>query len=55
MNISAKIQLHSLSFLGDEFLLFFREFSLSVAMTTNQIQQFGKNHMFGRGRLKEHF
>ena len=44
MNISAKFQLHPpYGFWGDDFLIFFRKFSLSVAMATNQIQQFGQN------------
>ena len=37
------------------FYIFFREFILSVAMGTNQIQRFGQIHKFGRGLLKEHF
>ena len=44
MSISAKFQLHPpYGFWGDDFLIFFRKFSLSVAMATNQIQQFGQN------------
>ena len=43
MNISAKFQLHPL-IASEEmiFLILFREFILSVAMATNQIQRFGK-------------
>ena len=49
MNISAEFQLYSpYGFWGDEF-------SLSVAMATNQIQQLDKIHIFGRGLLKKHF
>ena len=33
----------------------FREFILSVAVATNQIQLFGQNSYVGRGLLKEHF
>ena len=44
MNISEKFQLHPpYCFWGDDFLIIFREFILSVAMATNQIQQFGQN------------
>ena len=44
MNISAKLPLHPpYGFWGDEFWIFFPEFSLSVAMATNQIQQFEQN------------
>ena len=44
INISAKFQLHpTYGFWGDDFEYFFHKFSLSVAMTTNQIQQFGQN------------
>ena len=44
MNISAKFQLHPpYGFWGDYFLIFFRKLNLSVAMATNQIQQFGQN------------
>ena len=45
MNISAKFQLHlSYVFWRDGFWIFFmREFILSVAMATNQIQLFGQN------------
>ena len=44
MNISTKFQLHPpYGFWGDDFLIFFRKFNLSVAMTTNQIQWFGQN------------
>ena len=44
MNISAKFQLHPpYDFWGDDFWIFFREFILSDAMATNQIQWFGQN------------
>ena len=44
INLSAKFQLHPpYGFWGDDFLIFFRKFRLSVAMTTNQIQHFGQN------------
>ena len=44
MNISTKFQLHSPSgFEGEDFLIFFRKFSVSVDMATNQIQRFGQN------------
>ena len=56
MNISAKVQLHPpYGFRGDDFWIFFREFILSVAMATNQIQILDKIHIFGRELLKEHF
>ena len=43
MNISVKFQLHShYGFWGDDLLIIFRKFSVSVAMQTNQIQRFGK-------------
>ena len=57
MNISAKFQLHPpYGFWGDDFWIFFRKFILSVAMATDQIQQFGQNSYvwYGRGLLKEH-
>ena len=41
MNVYAKFQLHPPW--GEEFLIFFRKFTLYVAMATNQIQQFGQN------------
>ena len=42
MNISAKFQLHPpYGFRGDDF--FSHKYSLSVAMATNQIQQFEQN------------
>ena len=42
MNISAKIQQNApYDFWGDDFWIFCRKFILSVAMVTNQIQQFG--------------
>ena len=34
--------------------IFFLKFSRSVAMATNQIQQFGQNSYVWRGLLKEH-
>ena len=44
MNISAKFQLHPpYGFWGDDFLIFFRKFILSVAIATIQIQWFGQN------------
>ena len=43
MNISAKFQLNApYGFWGDDFVIFFRKFILSVAMATNQIQQYGQ-------------
>ena len=54
---SAKFQLHPpYGFWGDDFWIFFREFILSVAMATNQIQLFGQNSYvwYGKGLLKEH-
>ena len=44
MNISAKFQLHPLMASGEMiFFIFFCKYNLSVAMATNQIQQFGQN------------
>ena len=44
MNISKKFQLHPPNGLwGDDFLIYFCKFSLSVAMATNQIKRFGQN------------
>ena len=44
MNIYAKFQLHSsYGFWEEDFWIFFRKLSLSVAMATNQIQRFGQN------------
>ena len=44
MDISAKLQLHPpYGFWGDDFWILVPEFILSVAMATNQIQQFGQN------------
>ena len=44
MYISAKFQLHApYDFWWDDVLIFFREFILSVAMATDQIQRFGQN------------
>ena len=42
MNISTKLQLHPFM-ASEEMIFFFRKFSVSVAMATNQIQQFGQN------------
>ena len=43
MNITTKFQLYPpYGFWGDDFLLFFRKFSISVAMATNQIKRFGQ-------------
>ena len=41
MNMYAKFQLHP--FWGEDFWIFFRKFTLYVAMATNQIQRFGQN------------
>ena len=50
MNMYAKFQLHPpYGFWGEDFLIFFRKFTLYVAMATNQI------HMNRRGLLKKHF
>ena len=44
MNMSAKFQLHPpYGFWGGDLLIFFRKFTLYVAMATNQIQRFGQN------------
>ena len=44
INISAKFKLYPpYGFWGDDFLIFFRKFSLSVAMANNQIQRFVQN------------
>ena len=44
MNISTKFQLHPpFGFWGEDFLIFFRKLSVSVAMATNEIQPFGQN------------
>ena len=42
MNISAKFRF-LWGFWGDDFFSIFRKYSLSVAMETNHIQQFGQN------------
>ena len=56
MNISAKFHLHPpYGFWGEDLFRFFRKFSLSVAMATNQIQWFVKNYMFGRGLFNKYF
>ena len=55
MNISAKFQLHApYGFWGDEILIFFPEFIISVAMATNQIQQFGQNFICSEKRLSKY-
>ena len=44
MNMYAKFQLHPpYSFWGEDFWIFFRKFTLYVAMATNQVQRFGQN------------
>ena len=44
MNMYAKLQLHPpYSFWKEDFWIFFRKFTLYVAMATNQIQRFGQN------------
>ena len=45
MNISTKFQVHPPNgFCGEDFrIFFFCKFILSVAMATNQLQQFGQN------------
>ena len=44
MNMYAKLQLHPpYSFWEEDFWIFFRKFTLYVAMATNQIQRFGQN------------
>ena len=44
MNTYAKFQLNPLyGFWGEDFLIIFRKFTLSVAMAINQIQRFGQN------------
>ena len=43
-NMYAKFQLHPpYGFWGEDFLIFFRKFTLYAAMATNLIQQFGQN------------
>ena len=55
-NISAKFQLHPpYGFWGDDFLILFHKFSLSVAMATIKFSSLDKIHMIHRGLLKEHF
>ena len=56
INNSTKFQLYfPYLFWGDDILIFFHKFNLSVAMTTNQIQMcLDKTDMFDRGLLKEH-
>ena len=56
MNMYAKFQLHPpYNFWGEDFWIFFRKFTLYVAMATNQIQRFGQNSYECRGLLKKHF
>ena len=44
MNMYAKFQFHPpYDFWGEDFWIFFRKFTLYVAMATNQIQRFGQN------------
>ena len=44
MNMYVKFQLHPpYGFWGEAFWIFFRKFTLYVAMATNQIQRFGQN------------
>ena len=43
MNILTKFQLHPPYGFWEDSLIFVRKFNLSVAMETNQIQQFGQN------------
>ena len=44
MNMYAKFQLRPLyDFWGEDFWIFFRKFTLYIAMATNQIQRFGQN------------
>ena len=49
-NVMTKFQLHPpYGFWGEDFQIFFRKLSVSVAMATNhQIQRFGQIHMFSR-------
>ena len=42
-------------FLGDDFLIFFLKFSLSVAMATKKFSGLDKIHIFGKGLLEENF
>ena len=44
INMYAKFQPHPpYGFWGEDFWIFFRKFTLYVAMATNQIQRFGQN------------
>ena len=44
MNVSTQFQLHPpYGFLEEDVWIFFRKFSISATMATNQIQQFGQN------------
>ena len=56
INISEKFQLHPpYGFRKVDFRIFFRKFSLSADMATNQKSSgLDKIHMFGRGLLKKH-
>ena len=56
MDIPVKFRLHPpYGFWGDDFWVFLRKFNISVAMATNQIQQYAQIHIFGRGLLKEQY
>ena len=55
MNISTKFQRHPpYSFWGEDFLTYFRKFSVLVAMATN-FRDLDKIHIVGTGPLKEQF
>ena len=44
MDMYAKFKLHSpYGFWGEDFWIFFRKFTLYIAMANNQIQRFGQN------------
>ena len=56
MNISAKFRLYpTYDLWREDFSIFFRKFSFSVAMQPTKFKGLDKNDMFGRGLLKEHF
>ena len=56
MNISTNFQLHPPDgFWGEDVWVFFRKFSISVAMELIKFSGLDKIHMFGRGLFKEHF
>ena len=56
MNMYAKLQLHPpYGFWGEDFLIFFRKFTLYVAMATNQIQRFGQNSYLAQEIANWHF